>query len=238
VIDKQLTMKEQETKAKPTSVFAAVGFIMLLVITGLAYAEDWPTYLHDNGRSGTTTEQLQLPLVRDWVRTTHQRPRPAWTETPALQNFWGGTFGHKSRMPRDNAFRVVVVADFLFFGSSNSNKLVCLNTRDGSELWHFFANGPIRFAPTVYDDKVYFGSDDGYVYCLNAVDGSSVWKKKATASSELMFVNGRMVSVCPVRTAVLVDDGVAYWGAGLFAGAQTGLNRWCTNGSKSICLCL
>jgi outer membrane protein assembly factor BamB len=223
-------MKEQETKAKPTSGFAAVGFIMFLVITGLASAEDWPTYLHDNGRSGTTTEQLQLPLVQDWVRTTHQRPRPAWTETPALQNFWGGTFGHKSRMPRDNAFRVVVAADLLFYGSSNSNKLVCLNTRDGSELWHFFANGPIRLAPTVYDDKVYFGSDDGYVYCLNTVDGSSVWKKKATASSELMFVNGRMVSVCPVRTAVLVDEGVAYWGVGLFAGAQTGLNRY-------VCAC-
>jgi outer membrane protein assembly factor BamB len=133
-------------------------------------------------------------------------------------------------MPRDNAFRVVVAGDLVYFGSSNSDKLVCLDARDGSELWHFFANGPIRFAPAVYDNKVYFGSDDGYVYCLNAVDGSLIWKKKATASSELMFANGRMVSVCPVRTAVMVDDGIAYWGAGLFAGAQTGLDRY-------ICAC-
>ena len=226
MIDKQLTTKEQKT----SSSFSAVGFVIFLVIAagfaGSASAEDWPTYLHDNGRSGTTTEQLQLPLVPDWSRTTRRNPRPAWTETPALQNFWGGTYGHKSRLPRDNAFRVVVAGDRLYFGSSNSDKLVCLNTRDGSELWHFFANGPIRFAPAVYDDKVYFGSDDGCVYCLNADDGSSAWKSKAAASNELMFANGRMVSVCPVRTAVLVDNGVAYWGAGLFAGAQTGLSRY------------
>jgi outer membrane protein assembly factor BamB len=234
VIDKQAVMKEQKAKEERTCGLSAVSFVVLFVVAisfaRAGFAEDWPTYLHDNGRSGTTTEQLGLPLVQDWVRTTHRGPRPAWTETPALQNFWGGTFGHKSRMPRDNAFRVVVAADCVYFGSSNSDKLVCLDARDGSELWHFFADGPIRFAPAVYDSKVYFGSDDGYVYCLTAADGSFVWKSKATTSSELMFANGRMVSVCPVRTAVLVDDGVAYWGAGLFAGAQTGLDRY-------ICAC-
>jgi outer membrane protein assembly factor BamB len=234
VIDEQAVMREQKAKEERSSGFSAVRFVMALVMAasfaGAVFAEDWPTYLHDNGRSGTTTEQLQLPLVQDWVRATRRSPRPAWAETPALQNFWGGTFGHKSRMPIDNAFRVVVAGDRVYFGSSNSDKLVCLDARDGSEVWRFFANGPIRFAPAVYDNKVYFGSDDGYVYCLNAADGSFVWKEKATASSELMFANGRMVSVCPVRTAVLVDDGVAYWGAGLFAGAQTGLDRY-------ICAC-
>jgi outer membrane protein assembly factor BamB len=234
LIVNKTVMKEQKAKENRASGFSAVSFVVLFVTAMSfacpAFAEDWPTYLHDNGRTGTTTEHLDLPLLQDWVRTTHQGPRPAWAETPALQNFWGGTFGHKSRMPRDNAFRVVVAGDLVYFGSSNSDKLVCLYARDGSELWHFFASGPIRFAPCVYDNKIYFGSDDGYVYCLNAADGSLIWKKKATASSELMFANGRMVSVCPVRTAVLVDNGVAYWGAGLFAGAQTGLDRY-------ICAC-
>jgi len=100
---------------KKTSGFSVVSFVvlfaMITIVAGSAFAEDWPTYLHDNGRSGTTAEFLELPLVQDWIRTTHQGPRPAWAETPALQNFWGGTFGHKSRMPRDNAFRVVVAGD-------------------------------------------------------------------------------------------------------------------------------
>jgi len=207
------------------------GLVTLITIiaanfAGFASAEDWPTYRHDNSRSGTTAEKLQLPLVQNWVWVTQRGPRPAWVETPALQNFWAGTYDHRSRVNVDRTFHVVVVGDCLYFGSSNSGKVVCLDGRDGSERWKFFTGGPVRFAPTVNNGKVYFGSDDGYVYCLHASDGSLIWNVRATSSEELMFVNGRMVSVCPIRTGVLVDSGVAYWGAGLFAGALTGLNRY------------
>jgi outer membrane protein assembly factor BamB len=203
---------------------------LVAIFPAVAAAEDWPTHMHDNHRSSATSEQLDMPLLRMWTYNTTRGPRPAWAETPALQNFWGGTYDHRSRVNVDRAFHVVVVGNSLYFGSSNSDKVVCLDARFGSERWKFFTGGPVRFAPTVYDGKVYFGSDDGYVYCLNAVDGAVVWKQKATDSDELMFANGRMVSVCPVRAAVLVDSGVAYWSAGLFAGAQTGLNRY-------ICAC-
>jgi outer membrane protein assembly factor BamB len=200
--------------------------ILAAALTDTSDAEDWPTYLHDNYRSGATSEQLELPLRTNWVRTTVRGPRPAWDETPALQDFWQGVYGNKSRVPIENAFRIVVEGNLLYFGSSNSDKLTCLDTESGTELWTFFTGGPIRFTPTVYNGKVYFGSDDGYVYCLNGTDGSLVWRHRASSSDELMFANGRMVSVCPVRTGVLVDNDVVYWGAGLFSGAQTGLSRY------------
>jgi len=189
-------------------------------------ASDWPTHLHDNYRSAATSEQLPLPLLQKWVRAMARGPRPAWDETPALQDFWHGYYGNKSRVLVDNAFHMAVAGGSLYFGSSNSNKVTCLDANDGTEIWKFYTDGPVRFAPTVYSGKVYFGSDDGYVYCLNGANGSLVWSKRATSSDELMFANGRMVSVCPVRTAVLVDNDVAYWGAGLFTGAQTGLSRY------------
>jgi len=143
-----------------------------------------------------------------------------------LQDFWNIYHGNKSRVLVDNAFHMAVAGGSLYFGSSNSDKVTCLDANDGTEIWKFYTDGPVRFAPTVYNGKVYFGSDDGYVYCLDGADGSLVWSKRATSSDELMFANGRMVSVCPARTAVLVDNDVAYWGAGLFAGAQTGLSRY------------
>ena len=195
-------------------------------MTDMSSAADWPSHLHDNYRSAATSEQLPLPLWQNWVRATVRGPRPAWDETPALQDFWHGYYGNKSRVLIDNAFHIVVAGNSLYFGSSNSNKVTCLDANDGTEIWKFYTDGPVRFAPTVYSGKVYFGSDDGYVYCLDGADGSLVWSKRATSSDELMFANGRMVSVCPVRTGVLVDNDVAYWGAGLFAGAQTGLSRY------------
>ena len=34
------------------------------------------------------------------------------------------------------------------------------------KLWTYFADGPVRFAPLAWQDKLYFASDDGYLYCL------------------------------------------------------------------------
>ena len=200
----------------------------IFIFSGIEYchAEDWLTYNHDYHRSGYTTEQLQVPLVEGWTYSTSRGPRPAWDETPALQDFWQNLHGNKSRMPIENAFRVVVSGDRLYFGSSNTGKVTCIDTANGAEVWKYFAGGPVRFTPTLYQGRIYFGSDDGFVYCLNADDGSFVWKYNASGSSELMFINGRMISSCPVRTSVLVDDGVAYWAVGLFSGAQTGLSRY------------
>lgn len=207
-------------------VLASLVLSVLLLLGTNTIAADWPTHLHDNYRSGTTTEQLPLPLSQSWVNMTTRRPKPAWTETPALQDFWQNTYGHKSRVPVENAFRVAVAGDLLYYGSSNSDKLICIDADSGVVRWKFFADGPIRYAPTVAAGKVYCGSDDGYVYCLNAASGTVLWKHRAVDSDELIYANGRMVSVSPVRTSVLVDNGVAYWGTGLFSGAQTGLARF------------
>jgi outer membrane protein assembly factor BamB len=64
--------------------------------------------------------------------------------------------------------------------------------------------------------RVYFGSDDGYVYCLDALNGSLIWKYRAGPSDEKVIGNGRMISLWPVRTSVLVDEGKVYFGAGVF----------------------
>jgi outer membrane protein assembly factor BamB len=228
---KHHNIRTANTFLKNTGVFIIPGLFLILAVllsSGTASAGDWPTHMHDNHRSGTTTEQLSLPLDEHWVRSTSRRPRPSWAETSALQNFWWGWYDQKSRVNVDRAFHVVVVADGLYFGSSNSDKVTCLDARNGVERWRFFSGGPVRFAPTVDSGNVYFGSEDGYVYSLNAEDGSIVWSNKATSSNELMFANGRMASTCPVRTSVLVEAGVAYWGAGTFQGDQTGLD-WFLN---------
>ncbi len=219
---------------KDRGLFIMPGLFLVLAVllSRTALADDWPTYMHDNHRSGTTTEQLTLPLVEDWARYTTRRPRPSWSETSALQNFWWGWYAQESRVNVDRAFDVVVVGDGLYFGSSNSDKVTCLDARNGVERWRFFCGGPVRFAPTVDSGKVYFGSEDGYVYALNTTDGSTSWNHRATSSDELMFANGRMVSTCPVRTSILVEAGVAYWGAGTFQGDQTGLD-WFLNARNS-----
>jgi hypothetical protein len=75
----------------------------------------------------------------------------------------------------------------------------------------------VRLAPAIDGGKAYFGSDDGCVYCVDAATGELAWKFRAAPEEHKIIGNGRLISLWPVRTGVLVDQGVAYFSAGIFA---------------------
>ena len=119
-------------------------------------------------------------------------------------------------MHSDNAYHVAIAQGFVYFGSSVDDKVLAVDAATGDVRWSFFAEGPVRFAPTVCAGRVYFGSDDGHVYCLDAADGRLIWQRRAGPSDEKVLGNGRMISLWPVRTSVLVDNGVVHFAAGVF----------------------
>jgi outer membrane protein assembly factor BamB len=119
-------------------------------------------------------------------------------------------------MRTDDAFHVALANGRVFFGSSVTNEVCAIDATSGNLSWSFFTEGPVRFAPTVHNGRVYAGSDDGYVYCLNAGDGTLVWKYRPGPSNEKVVGNERLISLWPVRTSVLVDQDTVWCGAGVF----------------------
>ena len=73
-----------------------------------------------------------------------------------------------------------------------------------------------QYSATISEGRVYVGSDDGYVYCLAADTGSLIWKHKASPAERWMFSFSQLTSAWPVRTDIVVDKGVAYFGVGVF----------------------
>jgi outer membrane protein assembly factor BamB len=120
------------------------------------------------------------------------------------------------RMHVDNAFHAAMAEGNVVFGSSVNNEVYCVAAATGAVRWTYSAQGPVRFAPTSHEGRIYFGADDGYAYCLSAQNGSLVWKYRAGPSDEKVIGNGRMISLWPVRTSVLVERDVAYFAAGVF----------------------
>ncbi len=192
---------------------ASISALVLLLLVGSALGSDWPTYRHDLARTGCTDESLGLPLVLQWVYTSTHAPRPAWSG-PGTRPREG--FLLHNRVDFDDAFQVVVAGDRLYFGSSADDKVCALSATTGEELWSFFTGGPIRLAPTLWNGRLFVGSDDGFVYCLKADSGGLVWKVRGGPAEERLLGNQRMISRWPIRSGVLVDDGVAYFGAGVF----------------------
>jgi len=148
----------------------------------------------------------------------------------------------KPRQNFDPCFDVTVVDGLLYFGSSASGAITCLDAAKGTNVWTFFTGGPVRFAPHVANGKLYAGSDDGYVYCLNAGNGSPVWSERVGPTDRMVWGNQRMISLWPVRTSVLVDGSDIYWCAGIFPlegmylckrNASDGSGGWTVTAHKS-----
>jgi len=185
---------------------ALLALLAFALRCAVAHGADWPTYLHDNTRSGVTSERVEPPLSEQWVYVPRHRPEPAWPE--AVKEYL--------RVGYDQAFQVVAAGGALYFGSSADNKVYSLDASTGQVRWAAFTGGPVRVAPTVSNGRVYVGSDDGCAYCLRAADGQIVWKLRGGPGERKVLGNGRMMSVWPVRTGVLVADGISYFCAGLF----------------------
>ena len=192
-----------------------ICLVIASIVCNLAMAEDWPTYQHDNQRSGVTSEHVNLPLSELWRYTSRHEPQPAWP-APAKQDFWHHLKNLNPRVTYDRASHVVVAGGSLYFASSADDKVYCLDASTGDERWSFFTEGPVRLAPSVFAGKVYAGSDDGFIYCLDGSNGTLTWKYKAAGNDRKVAGNDRMISIRPVRTGVLVEDDIAYFCAGLF----------------------
>ncbi|MFH1717186.1 MAG: PQQ-binding-like beta-propeller repeat protein [Planctomycetota bacterium] len=200
-----------------------VPYLVILAVSQSAVAEDWPTYMRDNRRSGVTGERLEVPLNESWLFKATHAPRPAWPP-PAKQDFWHRLHELRATVTYDNVFHVVGAGDRIFFASSADDKVYALDAKTGRELWTFFTEGPVRLAPSVADNKVYVGSDDGYAYCLSAADGSLQWKHRVADANREIPGNERVISMWPVRTGLLVDEGYLYCAAGLFPNQGTFLS--------------
>lgn len=180
---------------------------------GVSIAADWSTYRGDNARGGASAETIQVPLKPRWIASAPGVPQLSFSsaEGRVIEGF---LLGHRAKY--DDAIHPVVVGQRVFFGSSVDHQLHCVDLVSGAEQWTFYSGGPIRLAPTVADGRVYFGSDDGFAYCLSAADGKLLWRVRGGSADEWLLARGEMVSRWPIRTGVLVDRGVAYFGAGIF----------------------
>jgi len=152
---------------------------------GAGRAGDWPTFRHDELRSGSTS-----------------------TPVPAELHFlWRAAVGGRLSPP--------VVADgMLLVASVDRYEITALDAENGRQIWSFTAGGRVDTPPTIHEGLVLFGSADGWAYCLRAADGRLVWRRRAAPRQRLVGAYGRLESAWPVHGSILLKDDVAYLAAG------------------------
>ncbi|NOX53101.1 MAG: PQQ-binding-like beta-propeller repeat protein [Planctomycetes bacterium] len=146
---------------------------------------EWPTFRHDNLRSGYARTDVAADL------------EPVWKKD----------FGVKLSQP--------VVADGkLLITAVDRHTVYALDAKSGRELWHFVAGGRVNSPPTLYHGLAFFGCADGNVYALDAADGRLAWRFQAAPNARKLVSYGQLESVWPLFGSVLIQDGKLYCVAG------------------------
>ena len=147
-------------------------------------ADDWPTYRHDNARTGSTKSKVPAQLAKRW-------------ETRV---------GTRASAP--------VIAGSMVFAADVDGHAVCaLDASDGKILWRFTTNGRVDSPPTYHRGLLLFGSRDGSAYCVRAADGALAWRFSPLAQRQ-MCAYEQPESAWPISGSILVRDGLAYFAAG------------------------
>jgi len=146
--------------------------------------DDWPTYRHDNARTGSTKNKVPAVLGRRW-------------ET---------RLGARVSAP-------VIAAGMVFASDVDGHAVCAVDAADGEIVWRFLAEGRVDSPPTYYRGLLLFGSRDGSVYCLRAVDGTLAWRFRPL-KQRLICAYEQPESAWPICGSILIRDGLAYFAAG------------------------
>jgi outer membrane protein assembly factor BamB len=176
------------------------------LIYGIAHAQsyDWPTWRFDHNRSAATPEQLADNLYLQW-QIKYSARTPVWDD-PLNQNL----------MQYDRIFEPIIAGNKIFLGFNNQDKVIALDINSGKELWHYYADGPVRFPLTANNGKVYFISDDGFCYCLDAESGAVAWKRNLAPALYKLLGNKRLISMWPARGGIVLKDNILYTAASIW----------------------
>jgi len=158
------------------------------------HSQDWPTFRHDNARSGCSS----VPVA----------------DVPSLA--WRSELCGKLSAPTAADGKV-------FVSAVDRHTVYALDLDTGEELWSYTAGARVDSPPSYWQGRIYFGSADGWIQCLDAADGKLVWRFLAAPEQTSIVAWDQLESPWPVAGSVLVRDGAVYALAGRSSNLDGGM---------------
>ncbi len=153
--------------------------------TAIGNPHEWPTYRHDDQRSGASESPVSTELKVAWRANIGTKPSG-----------------------------LVVASGKVFVAGSDTHTVYVLNADNGKNIWCYTAGSRVDSPPTFHNGLAIFGSADGRVYCLRAADGALVWRFDAAPRQRLVTAFGQLESSWPVPGSVLVHEDKCWFAAG------------------------
>jgi outer membrane protein assembly factor BamB len=150
-----------------------------------ATKEEWPTYRHDNQRSGSSNHDLGKNLERAWEVKLDGKLTP-----------------------------LTIAGGLAYVAQVHQHTLYALDAKTGDTKWTYTAGGRIDSPPTYWKGRLLFGCVDGWVYSLRASDGALLWRYRAAPVDRRLMSFEQLESVWPVHGSVLIEQDVLHFVVG------------------------
>lgn len=157
----------------------------LAAVTEFDGNDDWPTFRHDQKRSGASRQDIPKDVATQWTTS----------------------LGGRLTSP-------VIAKGLVYVAQIDAHTLHALDQKSGNEAWTFTAGARIDSPPTVERGRLLFGCTDGCVYCLKADDGQLVWRYRVAPMDRRAMAFEQLESLWPVHGSVLIKNNVVWAVAG------------------------
>jgi len=156
--------------------------------------EPWRSYMNNDARGNLSPDAVTVPMAKAWDRdisasTLFKGYKKAQLASPAL-------------------------SDGVIFVGSTNEKFYSMEMSSGKVLWQFDAGYPIEAPPAVTEDRVCFGSSDGFMRCFDR-GGALLWEFRARSE---------------ILSSPVIRDGMVFFSSSddrLYAlDAATGAKAW------------
>ncbi|MGB7531465.1 MAG: PQQ-binding-like beta-propeller repeat protein [Halobacteriota archaeon] len=202
---------------KITKIFGIIAILVFL--TGIAQAGDWPMFHHDARHTGYTDDTIPDNLELLWSYETGN----CVDSSPAVANgkVFVGSDDHKIYCLNENTGELIwsyEIGNFVFsspavangkvFVGSDDHKIYCLNENTGELIWSYETGNYVDSSPAVANGKVFIGSADHKLYCLDEDDGSLIWSyETGNTMSSPAVANGKVfVGSCDDHKLYCLDE--------------------------------
>ncbi len=181
---------------------------------------DWPTFRADNTGSATTDAVIS------------EKARLLWAYNPKITSASGVSTP-----------TAPVAVGGMIFTSGPDGIVRALDASNGRLRWKAYTSSAVRFPPTIWKGRALVGSGDGWVYAFEAKTGRLLWRFRAAPEERKIPVYGSLLSTWPAASGVLIEDGIAYFAAGIVnydgtyvyaLDAATGRIKWQNNTSGHL----
>ena len=118
---------------------------------------------------------------------------------PQLKKKWTKSLGSVVGSYAPQEYSSPVASHNRIFTASMAGKGVrALDENNGKSLWYFEVAKGVEGSPAIYEGKLYFGGNDGYLYAVDLETGLLVWKFDADAE---------------ILSSPVADGGIIYFSA-------------------------